>query len=239
MNQPRIVVAAMAVISLAGGAIRPAWAIAAPYAQMAPLNRYLMPNRQREIDLARSAAPPSISRRATVLVLDAHGYSTAEEGTNGFTCVVERSWTKSFDDDNFWNPKVRAPVCYNAAASQSVLRYTVFRTALVLAGASEAQILARLKQAIAAGRLPTPPNGNVAYMMSKQGYIDDHVKAWYPHLMFYAPKSAGANAGESWGADRRGSPVVYDAGHAINPEPWACFFVPVGHWSDGSAGPPT
>src|SRR6516162_3245980 len=84
-----------------------------PYPNMAPLEQYLISDRDAEIALARSAAPDSISRDATILVLGKHGYETAVEGKNGFVCVVERAWTASFDDPGFWNPKNRSPICYN------------------------------------------------------------------------------------------------------------------------------
>src|SRR5271155_3351643 len=48
-----------------------------PYPSMAPLEQYLMPDRNEEIKLARSAAPDSISGDAEVLVLGRHGYETA------------------------------------------------------------------------------------------------------------------------------------------------------------------
>jgi len=208
-----------------------------PYPTMAPLSQYLIQDRQSEIDLARSAAPRSVSGHATVWVLDVHGFETAENGTNGFTCLVERSWTKAFDDDQFWNSRVRTPVCYNPAASRTVLPYTVFETKMALAGATEAVIREHLTTAIADKQLPATEDGSMAYMMSKDQYIDDHVKAWYSHIMIYAPKADGANAGESWGADRSGSPVVYDTNHLIWPQPWALFFVPVWSWSDGTRAP--
>jgi hypothetical protein len=211
-------------------------AAAAPYPKMAPLSQYLM-ERQAEIDLARSAAPKAISSHATILVLTPRGYETAVRGTNGFTCLVERSWTKAFDDDNFWNPKALPPVCYNAPASRTVLSYTIFSTNLALAGATEAKIRERMNAAIADKQLPLPENGSLGYMMSKKQYIDDHVKAWYPHIMIYTPKALGANSGESWGADRKDSPVVYDSNHLMWPQPWALFFVPVARWSDGTSGP--
>lgn len=210
-----------------------------PYAQMAPLSQYLSADRQAEIDLARSAAPPAISRLATVLVFTPQGYATAEHGTNGFTCVVERSWNDPFDDAEFWNWKMRAPVCYNAPASRTVLQYTMFRTKLALAGVSKSQMLDRLRSAIANGELPPAEEGSMAYMMSKEQYLNDDAKSWYPHVMFYAPRADAANDGESWGADRRGSPVVFDSSHHVNPEPFTVFFVPVAHWSDGSRGPAT
>ena len=72
-----------------------------PYPSMAPLDQYLMEDRNSEIALARSAAPESISRDAEVMVLGRHGYETAIKGTNGFVCMVERSWTAPIDDPGF------------------------------------------------------------------------------------------------------------------------------------------
>src|SRR5580698_4172278 len=90
----------------------PGWAgdPGAPYAKMAPADQYLIADRNAEIAMARSAAPPSISDSATVLILGAHGFETAIKGTNAFTCFVDRAWTKSFDDPEFWNPKIRGPM---------------------------------------------------------------------------------------------------------------------------------
>jgi hypothetical protein len=75
-----------------------------PYPSMAPLERYLMEDRNSEIALARSAAPVSISRDAGVLVLGRHGYEAAVKGKNGFVCIVECSWTSPIDSPDFWNP---------------------------------------------------------------------------------------------------------------------------------------
>src|SRR5689334_14553156 len=80
-----------------------------PYPAMAPVDQYLMSDRDAEIALARSAAPASVSHDATILVLTRHGYETAVEGRNGFVCVVERAWMSPFDSKEFWNPKLRGP----------------------------------------------------------------------------------------------------------------------------------
>jgi hypothetical protein len=229
---------AMALVVGLGVAVPvPGWTLSPPYAQMAPLAQYLIADRQTEIDLARSAAPAAISRQATVLVLTPHGYETAQQGTNGFTCLVERSWENPFDNSNFWNSKLHAPVCYNQAASRTVLPYTILRTEMALAGVSKTQMLDRLQAAISSGRLSPAAQGSMAYMMSHNQYLGDGAKSWYPHVMVYAPKSDSTNAGESWGADRQGSPVVFDASDHVNPEPWAVFYIPVASWSDGSSAP--
>jgi hypothetical protein len=209
-----------------------ALAAAAGNDRMAPLSQYLM-SPQAEIALARDAAPAAISKRATILVLGAHGYAVARKGQNGFTCIVERGWMQPFGAPNFWSVKVRAPICYNAAAARTVLVYTFKRTEMVLAGASKSQIQDRIVAGIRANALPTPEPSSMAYMMSKSQYLNDDGKAWYPHVMIFTPMADSADAGASWGADRRLSPVVFDARDKM-PEPWTCFFIPVAHWSDGT-----
>jgi hypothetical protein len=199
-----------------------------PYERMAPLAQYLMPPGS-EIALARSAAPAAISDKATILTLDSRGYQTAVRGTNGFTCLVERSWMAPFESPDFWNPKIRGPVCYNPAASASVLVYTLRRTQLALAGDSKARILGEVRTAIARNEFPAPAPGAMSFMMSKDGYLSDADSHWHSHLMFHVPKVAGA----SWGANLPGSPVVLDDREV--PEPQTIFMVPVSHWSDGTS----
>ncbi len=209
----------------------------APYQQMAPLSQYLMSDRHAEIALAQSAAPPAISLHATVLVLGAHGYETAATGTNGFTCLVERSWMSPFSSTQFWNWKMRGPICYNPAASRTVLVYTLRRTDRAIAGETKAAMLAGIRAAVAKKELPTPELGSMSYMMSKQGYLGDGNGAWMSHLMFYAPGADNAHGGASWGANLPGSPVVFDTSHHIVPEPESIYMIPVARWSDGTAAP--
>jgi hypothetical protein len=202
-----------------------------PYPSMAPLDQYLMTDRNAEIALARTAAPKSISADASVVVLTRHGYETAENGKNGFVCIVERAWMSPFDHPEFWNPKNRSPICYNPAAARSILPYTFKRTELALAGLTNPQMLDRIKAAGAKKELPTPEPGAMSYMLSKEQYLNDQVVHWHPHLMFHIPKVDGA----SWGANLDGSPVMLDP--RFVPEPETIFFVPVGVWSDGTPAP--
>lgn len=203
-----------------------------PYPKMAPFEQYLMPDRNEEIKLARSAAPDSISKDAEVLVLDAHGYETAVKGTNGFVCLVERSWTAANSDPNFWNPKLRGPLCLNPAAARSYLPRTIKKTELVIAGRSRTQILDDITAAIDSKELPTPEPGAMCYMLSKQGYLGDQAGGpWLPHLMFFAPKTDSA----AWGADLPGSPIIT---FQSPEERMTTFLIPVRRWSDGTASNP-
>ena len=223
------------VLSSVFGTSRQTWAQDAKtqYPTMAPLGQYLMGDRNAEIDLARSAAPTSISGDATVLVFEKSGYQTAVKGTNGFTCLVERSWMSPFDSPEFWNPKMRGPICYNPAAVRAILPYTVNRTRLALTGLTKAQIRENIAAAIAKNELPTPEAGAMSYMMSKAGNLGDSVGHWCPHLMFHVPKTEES----SWGADLAGSPVLFNDAYRDVPEPETIFMVRVFHWSDGTPAP--
>ena len=205
----------------------------APYPSMAPLDQYLVADRNAEIALARSAAPAAISSDAEVLVLGRHGYETAVKGKNGFVCAVERGWMGPINGEdaaNFWNPKVRGPVCYNPPAARSILPLTYKRTEMILAGQSKAQIIEGIKTFIKQELPPLEP-GAMSYMMSKEQYLTDggHHN-WMAHLMFYAPLMDGA----VWGADLSKSPVMLNPQFNGAPEPIDVFMVPAGRWSDGT-----
>jgi hypothetical protein len=202
------------------------------YPSMAPVEQYLMTDRNAEIALARSAAPESISADATVLVLGPHGYETAVEGKNGFVCVVERGWMSPADAPEFWNPKLRGPICFNPPAARSVLPITYKRTELVLAGKTKEEIIAGNKEAFERGELPALEPGAMSYMMSKQAYLTDHDDHNLAHLMFYTP----AFDSKVWGADLPKSPVMLTP-QFKGIQPVDVFIVPVGRWSDGTPAP--
>jgi hypothetical protein len=202
------------------------------YPSMAPLAQYLMTD-QAEIALARSAAPASISGDATIVVLKQHGYETAVKGKNGFVCIVERSWMAPFDWPEFWNAKMRGPICFNPPAVRSVLPFTYKRTEMILAGLSKTQIMDRLKQAVARKEIPALEPGAMCYMMSRQQNLGDAPGHWHPHLMFYGARS---DAGD-WGNDLPGSPVYLNPQFQNSPEQLATYMVVVERWSDGTSAP--
>ncbi|HEY6577928.1 MAG TPA: hypothetical protein VIY09_01270 [Rhizomicrobium sp.] len=205
---------------------------AADYPAMAPLDRYMM-DRSAEIALAKSAAPPSVADKASVLVLTRHGYVTAIEGSNGFVCAVERGWMSQYDFPEFWNPHMRGPLCYNPMAVRSILPYTIRRTQLVLEGLSKPAIAAAIGKAVENHTLPHVEAGAMTYMMSKQAYLNDEAHNWVPHLMFYFPRADGAN----WGADLPGAPPMLNPQYQNSSEAISVIMTPVTHWSDGAPAP--
>ena len=226
----KIITLGSSALVMAMGAVSMQAQFKTPYPSMAALDQYLMPDRNAEIALARSAAPDSISRDAKVLVLGPHGYETAVEGKNGFVCAVERAWMAPFDNPEFWNPKIRGPLCFNPPAARSMLPMTYKRTEMILAGQSKAQVMEGIAT-FAKKELPPLEPGAFTYMMSKEAYLTDHGDHNMAHLMFYTPVMNGA----VWGADLPKSPVMLNPQFAL--EGIDVFMVLTGMWSDGTLAP--
>jgi hypothetical protein len=181
-----------------------------------------------EVTLARSGGPPAISSHAQVLVFSAKGYRVASKGTNSFVCLVMRSWSTTTDDEEFWNPKIRQPACFNAAGARSVLAVYLERTRWVLAGKSKPEIAEATKLEVSRHRIPRPQPGAMCFMMSRQGYLGDILeKHPHPHLMFFY---AGMD-GSTLGANLPAVPIHADDGRELN---ITTFFILVPKWSDGT-----
>jgi hypothetical protein len=134
-------------------------------------------NEREEARLALSAAPPHLHQDASVMVLRRDGYRLAREGTNGFTCFVERGP----------DPRVRAPQCLDAIATQYVLPVKLEETRLRLEGLSPEQIDAEIARGFADGRFRPPTEPAFNYMLSAGQYLGEDVGQWNPHVMVYTP----------------------------------------------------
>ena len=199
------------------------------YTTMAPVDQYLMADRDAEIALARSAAPDSIARRAGVLVLGRRGYETAIRGTNGFVCLVGRGWSSAADAD-YWNPKVRVPLCLNAPAARTYLLRITAITDLAMQGRTIPQVNAAIAAALARKALPPMAPGAMCYMMSKEGYGGDVAPHWPSHLMFFYSDVDPS----VWGANQPGSPIFAVADSV---EHLTQFVITTPLWSDGTEDP--
>lgn len=217
-----VAMVASIIATLAAGSLR---------AQQAPdLAPYLMPDRAAEIALARTAAPAHVSDSATVLVLTRKGYIEGAHGTNGFTCLVLRSYDANIGDPNFWNAHVRAPQCLNPAASRSILSDMLKRAEWIMAGVGTAEIATRTERAYAAHEFSMPAAGSMGYMISHEQFLPGSDPHWYPHLMFYFDKSM---QGAAWGAGGK-KPTVIDATADDPKAPVVTLMIPVRSWSDGT-----
>jgi hypothetical protein len=190
-----------------------------------PLADYLMP-RDAEVALARSAAPATISSRATVKVLTQSGFAVHSKGDNGFVCMVMRGWsaptyTPAQFRDLVYDATVRAPICFDPGAVQSVLPYYELRSTLAMEGQPPDRITQRIEAAYARGELPRRDGVTFAYMWSANQHLGSGVGHWHPHMMVFSPYYRNAMLGEN----EFGAPmpqVTDDAG-----TPFAVVVIPV------------
>src|ERR687897_3616472 len=116
--------------------------------------RTLLP-REREIALARSAAPPAVSAAATVMVLTERGFEVAVKGASGVTCIVNRSHPQSLE-----------PHCFDAEGSVTVLPMELRRTELLRNGKSNQEIDREIAAGLLSGKYRLPRRPAMSYMMS-------------------------------------------------------------------------
>ena len=159
---------------------------AASYPKMAPIDQYLMADRNAEIAMARNTYGGDIRRCRSVGIWKAW-LRNRDQRQERFHMPSTTTWMSPFSTFRGSGiPKMRGPICFNPPAARSIMPLTFKRTELVLAGLSKAQIIEGIK-AFDAKELPALEPGAMCYMMSIQGYLNDSAGHWFPHLMFYIP----------------------------------------------------
>ncbi len=167
---------------------------------------------EEEIAIARSAGPEAVSADASVWVLSEHEYELAQEGANGFNCLVMRRWGAAFDTqkDIFETPgSVTAPICYDIKASGAPMREQFLRAKLGRQGKSHDDIRDAVQAAYKSGELETLEGVAFAYMYSAAQRLGPGIGAWYPHVMVYAPGYTNEMIGGT--KISNGDPVVAEA----------------------------
>ncbi len=144
--------------------------------------------REERIKLAESAAPPEISGKATVYVLERTGYVKIRDGTNGFSCLVDRQ-----------NPLNLEPTCFDAEGSATTLLSRLYAEEQRSKGKSEEQIKSEIEAGYKSGKFRAPQKPGIVYMLSEQGYLlvpgTNRLVQLPPHLMFYAPYATDQDIG--------------------------------------------
>jgi hypothetical protein len=144
--------------------------------------------REEKIKLAESAAPPEISGKATVYILERSGYVKVRDGSNGFTCFVDRQ-----------NPLNLEPTCFDAEGSATTLQSRFLAEEMRGKGKSEEEVTAAIEDGYKSGKFRAPQKPGIVYMMSYAGYIYvAELKKMYhlpPHLMFYDPYAKDEDIG--------------------------------------------
>ena len=156
--------------------------------------------------------------------------------------MVGRGFSGASDWPERWNPKIRAAECQNPQAARSVMPFALMRTRMVLAGKSDADVIAGFKAALGAHEIPPLQAGAMSYMMSKSSYLSDEGEVHdMPHVMFFVPVGAA-----DWGANAADAPIFGGSywfltpGHEVDAAglpPLSVFLSGVANWSDGAPGP--
>jgi hypothetical protein len=144
--------------------------------------------REERIKLAESAAPPEISGKASVYLLERTGYVKVREGTNGFSCFVDRQ-----------TPLNLEPTCFDAEGTATTLLTRIYAEEQRAKGKNEDEIKAGIEQGYKTGKFKAPGKPGIVYMMSEHVYlffpgVADLVHG-PPHLMFYAPYATEKDIG--------------------------------------------
>jgi hypothetical protein len=144
--------------------------------------------RAEKIKLAKGAAPPEISDHSTVYVLEPTGYVKAQDGTNGFSCFVDRQ-----------TPLNQEPTCFDAEGTATTLQTRLFAEEQRAKGRSEDQIKSDLDTGYKSGKFLAPRKPGIVYMLSDSIYLfvaqNKQLVHAPPHLMFYAPYATEMDLG--------------------------------------------
>ncbi len=178
--------------------------------------------RAQEVALAETAGPLHIVRDAAIYALEKDGYVLAREGTNGFTCLVLRSF-----------PGSQEPECYDAEGTATLLPRRLDEARFRAEGLTREQVSAKIAAGFEAGKYRAPRRPGIVYMLSCKNYvpIDDtgsRIIHYQPHFMFYSPYLTNADIGGGSPENDRWMPFVIAEG-----SPEALIIVPTGE--DASA----
>jgi len=162
-----------------------------------------------ETDLALSAAPPHLRAAATVYALEKKGYRKVREGTNPFTCIVNRD-----------HPRVIKPTCFDREGAETIVPKILFFGESLMAGKPLETLREDVDKAFAEGRFVSPRRPGVAYMLSRYNRpynsSTDQLGWFPPHVMFYAPNLTSDDIGfdmEAFHANSRLPGIGYQGPH--------------------------
>lgn len=143
-------------------------------------------SREEKIKLAESAAPPEVSGNATVYILERTGYIKARDGSNGFTCFVDRQ--------TLFNSE---PTCFDAEGAGTTFPTRLFVEDQRAQNKSEDEITAAVAAGYKSGKYKAPAKPGIVYMLSDSIFlfVNNKIIKAPAHLMFYAPYATDKDIG--------------------------------------------
>jgi hypothetical protein len=120
-------------------------------------------------------------------LLERSGYVKVHDGTNGFSCFVDRQTP--------WNSE---PTCFDAEGTATTLPTRLFAEAERAEGKNEELIKNEIDEGYKRGKFRAPSKPGIVYMMSDSVFIlvsGNQLVHVPPHLMFYAPYATDKDIG--------------------------------------------
>lgn len=155
----------------------------------------------REVALARSAAPGSVSQDARIWTFAQGTYRVAVDGTSSIECYVGRSW-----------PKALEPQCFDAEGAATIMRMEMRRAERFHAGREKTEVDREIALGVANGTFKLPSRPAMSWMLSSgQVLFSDDGRpagAWRPHVMIYFPYLTAAQMGIPTNSDVNAGIVV-------------------------------
>jgi len=169
-------------------------------------------NADIETKLALSGAPEHLRAGATVYVFSKTGYTKMREGSNGFTCLLNR--------DGFLHASAAfKPTCWDAAGADSYVPVMLDVGHMLAAGNGIEEVRDAITAGFKAGQYRRATRTGIAYMVAGDLNLDLStgavVKTVFPgHYMIYAPGVTNADIGHSPEASKANPslPVIFSRG---------------------------
>lgn len=165
-----------------------------------------------ETKLALSAAPPELREGAALYLFGPDGYSKAREGSNGFTCLLNR------DAFMYGSPAFK-PTCWDPEGERSYVPVMLRVGALLAAGKTSEDIRIDIDGGFHDGRFHRPRRTGIAYMLAGDVLLATQtgavIRTAFPgHYMIYAPGVSNSDIGHSTAAadSDPGVPFIFAEG---------------------------
>jgi hypothetical protein len=153
---------------------------------------------EREIALAKSAAPAIVSDSAEIWVLGKRGYEKTITGTNGYGCIVQRGM----------GGQSLIPRCDDPSGVANLFPIYQMIETMRADGRSYGDFRRQLADAYATGKLRPPTHGGFSYMYSGDAFFTTSTGQrveFTPHVMVYWPNCTTQLLGMSKSEHMRGT----------------------------------
>jgi len=173
-----------------------------------PGPRLILPAAE-EIALARSAAPPSVTKEARVWIFTPGKYVVADSGTSTVQCYVGRGW-----------PRALEPHCFDEEGARTIMPIEMRQSEMLHQGIPPDSVRRAIAAGVASGDFRLPQRPAMSWMQSAAQvlYDDDGslAGAWRPHIMIYYPYLTTRSIGTGTNRDIAAGIVVSPGGPMSN-----------------------